>query len=277
MYAILRVGKKYKTINEITGFRKHMEREIETLNSNGNANHLIIGDRDLRKAEGNLSKLKKRVNSVLAREILLTASPEFFKNLSEEDLYKWIDANKKFLDINFKEVVYANAHMDEKSPHIHALVIPLSDRGTLSNSYYFNGKQKLTEWQDKYAEEIKKYFPQLQRGTKYSKASHIDIKKFYTLIQQPVSKDLEVLEAKARYSELLEIQLKAMEKTLAAYKRQNETLQKENTKLSLELDNTRHKASFWEKVSNYISLVYKVPQKRFNEILDYVSGREKGE
>lgn len=276
-YCILRVGKKYKTLGQIEGFRKHMEREIETLNSNGARNLLLVGNYDLNFVEYTLARLKQRKGAVLAREMLLTASPSFFKGLTDDELEKWTYANRDFLDLNFRTVVYANLHLDENCPHIHVLLVPVYDNDKLSNSYYFDGIAKMRAWQDKYFEHMNKIFPQLQRGMEYSKATHTDIQKFYSLINKDFNEmDLDQLKARAKYSELLEIKIQAKDRTLEAYKKQNEKLREDNNNIGLELTKINSKASLLDKTIKYMAKVYKVTEKRLNEIMDYIDGKDRG-
>lgn len=79
---------------------------------------------------------KRRKDAVEAVEILLTASPEFFDGLdtdrtklaSHPTFLKWKAATvawaKKELGGNLVDL---SLHMDEKSPHIHAIFVPLID------------------------------------------------------------------------------------------------------------------------------------------------------
>lgn len=255
-----------------------MEREIETLNSNGKDNYVLIGDKNIKEnAAEVLSNIKVRKNSVLARELLFTASPSFFKNLTQNKLDTWIDLNLQFIKENFNTVIYANLHLDELSPHIHMIFVPLNEKGLLSNCYYFDGIVKMKSWQDKYFEKMSKTFPQLERGTEKSKATHIEIQKFYSLVTKDLNElDQEQLLAKAKYSELLEMKIKGVEKTLEAYKKQNAKLKEENKQIALELTRSTQKTTLLQKTIDYMALIYKVSEKRLNEILDYVNGKDRG-
>lgn len=116
-YCIFRVGKSYKSLQEIKGFQKHMEREIETPNANRNiSNLLLIGNKDIvSDVEKYIQEAWRRKDSVLAKSLLLTASPQFFKNISDDDIYKWVDTNVNWLKEQFGDnLVYANVHMDKK-------------------------------------------------------------------------------------------------------------------------------------------------------------------
>lgn len=228
-YCIFRVGEKYKTISSIKGFQGHMQRTFYTPNANEinrNKNKILIGDKNiLENVQEYIKDIKLRKNGVIARDLLLTASPEFFKNKNNEQIDNWIDINIKFLKENFGDNIrYAVAHLDELTPHIHALLVPRfmdhkRNKYKLSNNKYFDGRDKLSEWQDKYAEFINSFFKDLKRGTKGSKAQHIKIKQYYTLVNASLdSSDFKSVLAKATNSELLEKQIKTLQATLNLYK-----------------------------------------------------------
>ena len=233
-YCIFRVGEKYKTISSIKGFQGHMERTFNTPNANKinrSRNKILIGDKNiLENVQEYIKDIKLRKNGVIARDLLLTASPEFFKNKNNEQIDNWIDINVKFLKENFGDNIrYAVAHLDELTPHIHALLVPRfkdvkRDRYKLSNNKYFDGRDKLSEWQDKYAETINNFFEELKRGTKGSKAKHVKIKQYYTLVNADLDKDnIQSLIAKSSNSILLEKKIKALQATLKLYKDKNTT------------------------------------------------------
>lgn len=228
-YCIFRVGEKYKTINSIKGFEGHMERTFNTPNaniSNRSKNKILIGDKNiLENVQEYIQDIKLRKNGVLARDLLLTASPEFFRERSKQDVEHWINVNIDFLKQHFGDNIrYAVVHRDELTPHIHCLLVPKfldqkRNKYKLSNNKYFDGRDKLSEWQDKYAEFINSEYKELKRGTKGSKAQHVKIKQYYTLVNASLdSKDLKSVLAKASNSELLEKQIKTLQATLKLYK-----------------------------------------------------------
>jgi len=125
-YAIFRIGNKLKivdgslknTLNTIKAFQKHMEREQETPNANKEIqNEILIGDKNI---YGNVKEyikdIKLRKNGVLARELLMTASPDFFKNMMPGELNKWVEDNRRWLENRFGDnVQYAILHLDEST------------------------------------------------------------------------------------------------------------------------------------------------------------------
>ena len=67
--------------------------------------------------------------NVVADELLFTASNRFFRNMSNEDLMKWANTCMEFVykDLGYtkEQILHATLHVDEKTPHIHCVVVPL--------------------------------------------------------------------------------------------------------------------------------------------------------
>lgn len=187
--AIVRI-KKLHTRGNIGGMGKHVARARETPNADPDVkNFVLIGtgdqlaDYDNRMAELGIEKVRK--NAVLAVDHMLTASPEWFidfdekegKQLDRSKLKKWAAANVAWLQKNYgKNVVSATLHLDEQTPHIHAIVIPEVDSKLNARALY-GGREKMSAWQDNYAEAMASLG--LERGKKGSKAKHQTVKKYY--------------------------------------------------------------------------------------------------
>lgn len=282
-YSIFRVGRKFKQQNGITNsglnmikaFQKHMEREIEVINSDDHINNeILIGNTDIYGTVREYIKdIKLRKNSVVARELLMTASPGFFKGLSNAELQKWKNENLKWLKENYgNNCVYAILHKDESTWHIHSLIVPKfeNEKGEniLSNTRYFDGIEKMRGWQDNYAMNMNKSFQSLNRGIKYSKAKHMEIRHYYALINQNINEnDIEQLAAKAKNEELLKIKLKSIEKTLEIYKKYNgkNELEKDNAiseskKLYEDLERIKDDKDTYKEAISLLSQQYKIPQ-----------------
>ncbi len=148
------------------------------------------------KAEAKFRKrpmIKK--NSVLALDFLLTFSHQAKEGM---DYRKWIEENRKWLAKNFggeDNIIAMTFHADEETPHIHALVVPITKDGGLSAFKFINGRYGLKRLQTDYAKTMKKFG--LERGQINSKAKRQDIKKFYSALDEisnnpyPVRDDME--------------------------------------------------------------------------------------
>ena len=137
------------------------------------------------------SQMLDRSKNVVADEMIFTASPGFFKGLKNKDIKKWANTCMEFVyqDLGYKkeQVLHATVHMDEKTPHIHCVVIPLvkkldkrtnTERYTISKKQYIRDNKHLSELQDKYWERLTNKGFKLERGIKGSNVEHQDIKEY---------------------------------------------------------------------------------------------------
>ena len=284
-YCIYRVGKSYKTIDGnmsktlhgIIYFEKHMERKMEVKNADVEIkNEILIGNNDIYgTVKEYIKDIKLRKDGVVAKEILMTASPDFFRGLMPGELQRWKDDNMKFLKDNFGEnCVYATCHNDEKTVHIHALIVAKfynekKNVYTLSNKRYFGGREKLREWQDNYSNAMQQHFKCLNRGVKYSKAKHMKIKHFYSLLNEKVDeKNVNQILAKSKNNDLLEIKLKAVQETLITYQKysnQNELALHDAKVLLKEINKYKNDKELEKEVVSLLSQQYKIPQYAIRE------------
>ena len=137
------------------------------------------------------SQMLDRSKNVVGDELLFTASPGFFKNMNNKDIKKWANTCMEFVyqDLGYKkeQVLHATVYMDEKTPHIHCVVIPLvkkldkrtnTERYTISKKQYIRDNKHLSELQDKYWERLTNKGFKLERGIKGSDVEHQDIKEY---------------------------------------------------------------------------------------------------
>lgn len=190
--AIIRVA-KIKTAGAARGKTAHNYRLMETPNADPNRtqalNHEYINtDRAdyWSLAEQRIVEVvtrKVRDDQVRAMEVILTASPEWFKRGPDgqaQDMResKWVADNLHFLKEKFgeKNVVSFTLHQDQKTPHVHAVVIPITDKNRLSADTLFNPKT-LSQLQTDYAAAMAEYG--LERGVEGSRRQHQDMKQVY--------------------------------------------------------------------------------------------------
>ena len=92
-------------------------------------------------------------------------------------------------DLGYKkeQVLHATIHLDEKTPHIHCVVVPLvkkldkrtnTERFTISKKQYIKDNIHLSELQDVYNLRLREAGFDLERGIKNSDRKHIKIKEF---------------------------------------------------------------------------------------------------
>lgn len=132
------------------------------------------------------SRHKIAKNAIYAVEFMLTFSNEAKGKI---DIDTWYKDNMNWLEKHFggaDNVVSAILHLDERTPHIHAIVIPLDEKGKLNYTKYLGGsKYRLSELQDCYHAEVGSKH-KLDRGIKGSKAKHQDIDNFYSMVNETI-------------------------------------------------------------------------------------------
>lgn len=134
------------------------------------ANELLIGttnlSADIKKRLKEAGVKPARKDAVVCREAVLTASPQFWgddwkgqlKNANfKKKLDVWVKQSLKyFTDKYGLNVVQANLHMDETTPHIHIMFVPLVEKdGKLElNAKSEMARWKLREMQTEYAQAV---------------------------------------------------------------------------------------------------------------------------
>ncbi len=233
-FCVFRVGKKIKDLGQVEAFQKHMEREMDVVNADPrqkDKNRVLIGNNNIvENVKNHVYGIKIRSNANIATDLVLTTGNGFYNSLPAQEKEEWVKENINFLNEHFGEnCLYATLHMDETTPHIHALIVPRfynneKNRYELSSNKYFDGIEKMRTWQDKYSNHMNKKFSNLIRGIRGSKAKHMDIKTYYSLITKKLDlmDDRQVL-AYAQRNYLLEKRLKALEYTLIEIEKNEDT------------------------------------------------------
>lgn len=149
-----------------------------------------------------------RSNSCMAMEFVLTASPQFFENCSPVQFEQWKKTQMDFLRKEFGDKLkFVVLHLDETSPHFHAMVSVEETKvrkfknrygqgekmSTVLNADRFN-PEYLRQLQDRYAGANKKFG--LKRGLKNSRAVHTTLKKF--------AREVEIFSKMADYSKAVD-------------------------------------------------------------------------
>jgi 5S rRNA maturation endonuclease (ribonuclease M5) len=194
-HAIARIAKLKSGSVGASG--QHTRRARETLNANPEISNIrFIGQPDSPDLPSLETIVRERIgdqtirkNGVLCVEMLLTASPEYFRpddpskagyyepeRLADfqQSVHSWLD--KEYGD----RIVRAELHLDESTPHVHAYLVPLDERGKLNCRGIFGGREKLSQFQDSYANALSPLG--LERGIKGSRAKHTTIKQYYAAV-----------------------------------------------------------------------------------------------
>ncbi|RYE29394.1 MAG: hypothetical protein EOP42_14475, partial [Sphingobacteriaceae bacterium] len=124
--------------------------------------------------EGYTGKKAIRKDGVRFLSLVLTGTHEDMIKLAgdTEKFKKWQQANFEFVKKEFGEanIMRFTLHMDEKTPHIHAIVVPLTSDGRLSAKELMGNKKNLSLRQDRYGEAMVDFG--LIRGVRESKGNH---------------------------------------------------------------------------------------------------------
>jgi len=192
----------------------HIERTVQPANADQNRtclNEKLIGYPDgvenrtqaiQHRIENAGISRKIRDNQVRALQVMLSGTHEDMLRIqSAGKLDEWCRDNIEWLQDTFgkENVVSAVLHLDEKTPHIHATVVPIvQGERRKAEAEKNNGKKKyrrkakdtvrlcaddvmtrdnLKRFQDTYAEKMQKY--ELARGIKGSDARHISTPQYY--------------------------------------------------------------------------------------------------
>ncbi|RYX79605.1 hypothetical protein EON70_01045 [bacterium] len=112
----------------------------------GGFNKMKLGEAiDLRIKTAYTGKKAIRKDAVKGMSMVLTGSHEEMKKIFSDGKTKnaWLNANIKFIKEEFGEdnVVRFTLHMDEKTPHIHAVVVPLTKDGRLVKTSFEKFKE----------------------------------------------------------------------------------------------------------------------------------------
>ena len=150
------------------------------------------------------NQMLNKSRNVVADELLFTATHQFFNNMSKEEIKEWADTCMEFVyeDLGYKkeQILHATVHLDEETPHLHCVVIPLikkldkrtnTERYTISKKAYIKDKIHLSELQDKYHQRLTDKGYDLERGIKGSDNKHIKIKE-YKRVTKKINQELNI-------------------------------------------------------------------------------------
>jgi len=126
--------------------------------------------------------------SCVADEMIFTSGPEFFKDMPKEEMLRWANGCMEFVykDLGYtkEQVIQSVLHLDEKTPHIHCVVVPLvkkfdkrvnKERYSISKRDYIKDQNYLSILQDKYCFRLNNLGFKLERGEKGTKIKNLSL------------------------------------------------------------------------------------------------------
>ena len=300
-YAIIR-NANYKRDN-LPGLYKHNERKNtnysnKDINKNNSINNYSIKQCNTTYSKAikqliNENDLKCRITSYtnLVCEFIITSDKEFFETIGEEETKRYFQTAYNFV-ANYKElgekyILSAKVHMDESTPHLHLVFVPVVRKldkksgktvNKIACSEYWKGKDSYKQLQDNFYQYIVDNGFNLERG-KTRDVEHLSTEQLkqitnydnikYELSQetiQPINhKNTNLIIQQnnelIKYTNKLKVQLS---KSYNAINRLEE-LQKENINLKYENRELKEENN---KLKNYINKTFEVVKHLFNFPMD---------
>lgn len=191
--AVLRFA-KIKDTYSLRGALAHNLRVQQPDNADQAKKHLNAIHRDLNTIEVCTARFNElldgktvRKNAVLAHEAIVTGSHEALIAMSKEeqtayfrDALAWLNKLHGGAD----RLISATIHFDEKTPHMHAIYVPLDSKNKLNSRAILGGHaSRLSELQTAFADEVSAKYG-LERGLKHSKARHTTLKEYGAMLER---------------------------------------------------------------------------------------------
>ena len=201
---------KVKTAVDVVGLEKHDRRERRYSNSNPDIdfgrterNYFLLDKEmsvnekiDRRISEGYTGGKKIRKDAVRAFSAIFSSDGEFFKDMPVNkqhdffnDCLEW--CNKRYGKEN---IVSAVVHMDEATPHLHVMGVPLTTDGGYSYKAVFGGRLDYQKLQDDFHEQVGSKWG-LERGNRANLddpdekiTEHRDLKRYKAETRREIAK-----------------------------------------------------------------------------------------
>lgn len=237
-YLVLHMDKFKK--EAIRGIQSHNRRERESRSNpdidygRSTANYELHESASANYAEA----IQERIDDLLLTKavrkdavrmcgIIVSSDSTFFQKLSPEDTRRFFEESKAFLTdfVGAENVLSAMVHMDEKTPHMHFLHVPVTPDGRLNANKIYT-RQSLRKLQSELPVYLQSRGFVIERGVEQKPGSakkHLDTREFK---QQREALDRLILESEelARNSRqiisALEQREKELKKSIEEYERQ---------------------------------------------------------
>ena len=174
-YAIMRIEKrKLGSVSKICNHHERLKPEyksnpdIDTRKSDYNY-HIIQPEakyRQLVLARIEEAGAKRRKDSVVMQDALVTASPDWIRAKSIEEQKEYFNYAYEFFEEKYgkENMISAVVHIDEATPHMHICFVPITKDNRLSSKEIIGGPKGLVKLQDEFYEHIHEKYPDLERG-----------------------------------------------------------------------------------------------------------------
>ena len=300
-YAIIR-NANYKKDN-LAGLYKHNERKNTNYSNKDINKNNSIKNYSIKSCNTTyLNALKKLIqeNNLQGRiikttniicEFIITSDREFFEKIGEEETKRYFKTAYNFVsqykNLGEKYILSAKVHMDESTPHLHLVFVPVIHKidkkggkkfDKIACSEYWKGKDSYIQLQDNFHKYITEHGFNLERG-KQRKVEHLSTEKLkqitdyenikYELKNEQIesinTQNTSLVIAQnqqlIRYVNKLKLQLSKSYKAINNF----EQLKNENINLKIENENLKREN---HKLRNYISRTFEVVKYLFDFPLD---------
>ncbi|MES3714484.1 MobV family relaxase, partial [Staphylococcus ureilyticus] len=191
--------------------------------------------------ENYTGKRKIRSDAVKHVDGIITSDNEFFEFKTQAQIQAFFEDSKLFLEDEYGKdnLLYATVHMDEKTPHMHYGVVPITEDGRLSAKEVVGNKKALTEFQDRFNQYLNDKGHNLERGESKHKTErkHKQVEKYKSETQYH-EKERDKTRALAKGTER---QVRDKHQLLMHYEKELQPMKEQYDKMKNEVDD-------WEQI-----------------------------
>lgn len=140
------------------------------------------------------SKRAVRKDAVLVCEWIITSDSDFFESMSPADTREYFQTAIDFFAERYgsKNLMYAQVHLDERTPHMHLGIVPFGKDNKLTAKTMFD-REALQDIQNELPLYMNERGFKVERGRAGSEAKHLTVQE-YKDVQKEIKKQSEVLD-----------------------------------------------------------------------------------
>lgn len=180
-------------------FSNHSNKDIDVSKSHLNYDILDKVKSYKTDIEGyiNANKFSKRAvrkDAVLVCEWIITSDSDFFESMSPADTREYFQTAIDFFAERYgsKNLMYAQVHLDERTPHMHLGIVPFDKDNKLTAKTMFD-REALQDIQNELPRYMNERGFKVERGRAGSEAKHLTVQE-YKDVQKEIKKQSEVLD-----------------------------------------------------------------------------------
>ena len=140
------------------------------------------------------SKRAVRKDAVLVCEWIITSDSDFFESMNPADTREYFQTAIDFFAERYgsKNLMYAQVHLDERTPHMHLGIVPFDKDNKLTAKTMFD-REALQDIQNELPRYMNEHGFEVERGRAGSEAKHLTVQE-YKDVQKEIKKQSEVLD-----------------------------------------------------------------------------------